>query len=211
MPDFQQLLVIAFALVPGFLAAETQAFVALRRSVSNADKVLLAIAYSAALSLATTFGRWGPQYAPAVGALQRGEIIALSDQELLARYVLVLGLAVVLGLVVGRSLGAGWLRRIVAELSGRNVLASTWVEYFHDRPRGRFWFELRDGRRIAGVVAAASDTSEESYVVLGWPKWISRSGEVVSMNLATVLVDSKDCILTGELLEDSPPRRMAHP
>jgi hypothetical protein len=206
MPDIQQLIVLAFALVPGFIAAETQAFVALRRSASNADKALLAIAYSAVLYLGASVGRWGPQYSPAVQALQRGEAFALTDQDLLARYILLLGLAVALGLVVGRSLGAGWLRRIVAEITGRNVLASTWVEYFHDRPRRRFWIELRDGRRIAGVVAAASDTSDEQYLVLGWPKWVAKNGQVVSMNLSTILVDGSDCVLTGELPDDSSAR-----
>ena len=205
MPDVQQLVVLAFALVPGFLAAETQAFVALRRSMASSDKALFAIAYSAILYLATSVGRWGPQYAPAVDALQRGQAFALTDQELLARYLLVLALAIGIGLLVGRSLSSGWLRNVIAEATGRNVLASTWVEYFHDRPSRRFWIELRDGRRIAGVVAAASDSSDEQYLVLRWPKWIAGDGRVVGMNLAAVLINSNDCVLTGEMLADAQP------
>ncbi len=51
MPDLQQLLVLAFALVPGFVAAETQAFVAFRRAVPSSKKLLLAVSYSAVLYL----------------------------------------------------------------------------------------------------------------------------------------------------------------
>jgi hypothetical protein len=211
MPDLQQLLVLAFALVPGFIAAETQAFVALRRSTPSSEKALLAVAYSAMLYFATTIGQWGPQYTTAFQSLAGGDGVAIVDQALLFRYLLLLGTAIALGLLVGRSLASGLLRRLIVALSQRNVLASTWVEFFHDRSASGFWMELRDGRRIAGVVSAASDNTQEQYVVLGWPKWVAPDGALTPMRLEALLIDTRDCVLTGELLSEDLPHSGATP
>lgn len=199
MPDLQQLIILAFALVPGFVAAETQGFVALRRTTPSSDKVLLAVAYSAGLYLLTTLGGWGPQGANSFRLLLAGDISAILNQELLVRYLVLLAIGVLLGIVVGRSLASGRLRSLIAAVSGRNVIASTWVEFFHDRPGAGFWMELRDGRRIAGIVTAASDSGAERFVVLRWPKWVAADGSVVPMKLEALLVDADECALTGEI------------
>jgi len=200
MPDLQQLLVVAFALVPGFIAAETQAFVAFRRSVASTEKVLLAVSYSAALYLLSTVGSWGPQYAAAFGKLSAGDLPSVLDQALLARYLLLLVVAVGIGLLSGRSLASGWLRAFVGRLTGRNVASSTWVEFFRDRASAGFWLQLKDGRRMAGTILAASDSMGEQTMVLNRPKWVLADGSLAPMNLNAVMVQGEDCLLIGEVL-----------
>ncbi len=207
MPDLQQLLVLAFALVPGFVAAETQAFVAFRRAMPSSEKLLLAVSYSAALYLLSSLGNWGPQYTAAFSRLPTGAISSLVDQELLLRYILLLALAVVIGLLTGRSLASGTLRTAIARISGRNVASSTWVEFFRDRAAAGFWIQLKDGGRIAGAVLTASDSMGERAIVLNARKWVSAGGQLVPMNLASVMLQGEDCLLIGEVLPSDLPKR----
>jgi hypothetical protein len=137
VPDLQQLAVLALALVPGFIAAEVQAFVALKRRLPALETTLQAIAYSAVLYLASTIAELGPQYDRSFAAVASGEGFAavLTTPSLLGRYLGLIAAAIVLGLITGRSLARGYLRRVLAFISGRNVIASTWVEFFHDQPQ----------------------------------------------------------------------------
>jgi hypothetical protein len=201
VPDIQQLLVLAFALVPGFVAAESQAFVAFRRLTPSAEKLLLAVSYSAGIYLLSSIGAWGPQFDQAFARLYQGDMTAIYDQGLLARYLLLLGVAVGLGVISGRSLASGRLRAILAKVSGRNVAASTWVEFFRDRSSSGFWFQFRDGKRIAGTIRAASDSAGEQVIVVNRPKWVGPDGHLFSMNLQSILVQGSDCNLIGEVLK----------
>jgi hypothetical protein len=95
----------------------------------------------------------------------------------------------------------------LATLAGRNVIASTWQEFFHDRPGAGLWAELRDKRRIIGQVTNASDSGEESVVVLAWPHIISTEGHPVAMGLDAILLDTNDCTLVGVLPDSALPNR----
>lgn len=201
MPDLQQLAVLAFALVPGFIASEVQSFVALRRRPPALETTLTAIAYSAALYLASWVGSWGPQFDPHFARLSAddGIGVALAEPTLLLRYLALIAAAIVLGYLTGRSLAWGWARSLLAALTGRNVIGSTWQEFFHDRPRTRLWIELKDGRRVVGEVTNASDSMDERVLVLAWPSILDTAGNPVPMGLDHLLLDSAECRLMGRL------------
>lgn len=210
MPDFQQLAVLALALAPGFVAIEIQSFVALRRRPPALETTLHAIAYSALLYWLTTLGQWGPQYDPAFATLMAGGgfFTALTSQALLLRYLFLLAGGIALGLATGHSLSTGFVRSILAALTGRNVIASTWQEFFHDRPGAGLWAELPDKRRIVGQVTNASDTDDENIVVLAWPQILAADGRRVPMGLTALLLDTSECTLVGVLPDEALPRRI---
>jgi hypothetical protein len=199
VPDLQQLVVLAFALVPGFIASEVQSFVALRRRPPALETTLTAIAYSAVLYLATIPFQWGPQFDSdfATVVSTGGLAAALTAPTLLARYLLLVGVAVLLGIITGRSLVWGYGRTILAKLAGRNVIGSTWQEFFHDRPQLGLWLELRDGRRLIGEVTNASDSVDERVILLKWPQILDKTGKPTLMNLGHLMVDSDECVLMG--------------
>jgi hypothetical protein len=209
VPDLQQLAVLAFALVPGFIASEVQSFVALRRRPPALETTLMAILYSAVLYLASTVGHWGPQFDSHFAVLASGQplLAAFTAPSLLARYLGLIGAAVLLGLLTGRSLVWGYGRAVLALLTGRNVIGSTWQEFFHDRPTMGLWVELRDRRRIVGEVASASDSLGERVVSLRWPSILDTNGDPVLMNLDRLLIDTNECILMGILPASALPNR----
>jgi len=207
LPEFQQVLVIAFGLVPGFVASEVQSFVALRRSPPAFEKTLLAVIYTAVLFAASNLGRWGPQFAPSFGDVVAGDPESLVTTEFLARYLLLILSAVVLGYVTGHSLSRGVLRRVVARLTGRDVSASAWQQFFHDRLGGAFWIHLRNGRRIVGQVISASDQAGERVIVLRWPRWVSPSGRLTPIGTPALLVNVEEAELIAELAEQDLPNR----
>lgn len=200
MPDIQQLFVLALALVPGFIATEVQSFVALRRQPPALQITLYAIAYSALLYVATAIGSWGPQFDPFFTDVTRGNALTvLLHESILLRYLALLGLGVVVGFITGHSLARGYLRAGMASLAGRNVIGSTWQEFFHDRPGMYLWTELKDGRRIVGIVTNSSDSTDESVIVLIYPHIVAENGDPVSMNLGALLLDTRECTMIGVL------------
>lgn len=202
MPDFQQLTVLAFALVPGFIATEVQSFVALRRRPPALETTLYAVVYSAVLYLASTYRELGPQYDPSFATFLSGERVpaALTAPSLVLRFLLLIGAAVVLGWASGRLLSGGPVRSAIAWLTGRNVMASTWQQFFHDDTKSLVVAELRDGRKFCGETVAASDVSDEQVIVLAWPHLLSvDEAQWLQMGLDRLLLDTKDCVVIGKM------------
>jgi hypothetical protein len=208
VPDVQQLVVLAFALVPGFIASEVQSFVALRRRPPALATTLIAIGYSAVLYSLATVGQWGPQYDPAFDGVASGSSAAavLTTPSLLLRYLALITAAILLGLITGRSLARGYARKMISRIAGRNVIGSTWQEFLHDRPAMGLWAELRDGRRLIGQVTNASDSTEETIVVLAWPRIVAQDNRTEPMGLDAILLDTKDCTLLGVLPSSEMPK-----
>lgn len=201
MPDFQQLVVLAFALVPGFIATEVQSFVALKRRPPALETTLYAIAYSAVLYLATTVWPVGPQYDPAFPAFFTGDgiVAALTSPTLVLRYLGLMAAAVFLGWVTGWLLSRGPVRAVIGALTGRNVMASTWQQFFHDDTKALVVAELPDGRRMCGEAVAASDSAGERVIVLAWPSILTSDGrQWVPMGLHRLLLDTEDCVMLGK-------------
>jgi hypothetical protein len=202
VPDLGQLIVLAFGIAPGFVAAEVQSFASMRRSTPVFEKTLLAVIYSAFLYLVRSIGSWGPQFSPSFATVvSTGETSALLSPELLLRYLVLLGIAALMGLVTGRSLATGNLRRWIARATGRNLAGSTWQEFFRDRHEPGVWIQLRDGRRIVGVPTGASDQLDERIITLAHPAWVAASGRVTPMNLQAILLDTSDALLVGQILK----------
>lgn len=200
VPDFNQLLILTLALVPGFVAIQVQSFVSLAKATPTFDKTLIALGYSAALYLLASLGSWGPQYSPALGRVVGGSALSLVEGDLLLRYLALLGVAATAGLIVGRSLVSGPLREVVSLLTGRNVIAVTWEQYFRDRPGKAVYVHLANGQGVAGVPVASSAGGAERTLILAYPKWVLGDGSLLSMNMAALLLDVSTSRYIGEIL-----------
>ncbi len=130
------------------------------------------------------------------------------DQELLIRYILLLvAWQCVIGLLPGDHGVYGVLRTATARI----LWAQRCQQYMGGVPRDRaaagFWIQLKDGGRIEGAVLAASDSMGERAIVLNAPKSVTPGGQLVPMNLASVMLQGEDCLLIGEVLPSDLPKR----
>jgi hypothetical protein len=205
MPDLGQLVVLVFGVVPGFVAAEAQAFAGFRQSQQAFENTLLALVYSAVLYVIASVGSWGPQFSPAFTDVASGQPAALLSTDLLLRYLALVVMAFVIGVATGRSLASGRLRRLLAQATGRNITESSWQEFLRDHHDPGLWIQLRDGRRLVGVPVGASDRGDERIISMVHPKWVDESGQLTSMNLQALMLDSHDSLFVGQLRPQDVP------